>query len=118
MPCSSPAALVGTSLLFAFAHGVQNAPLFLDRFTFGLMAGLAVILLGGLEAGIALHILNNVVAFGIAIAYDQVGSALNVTVVSWWQIPVTVVQNGMFLLLVLLIARRLSLSNRTAQLPT
>ena len=115
---SRVAALVGTSLLFAFAHGVQNAPLFLDRFTFGLMAGLAVILLGGLEAGIALHILNNLVAFGIAIAYDQVGSALNVTVVSWWQLPVTVVQNGVFLLLALLIARRMGLSNRTAQLPS
>ena len=75
--------------------------LFLDRFAFGVMAGLAVILLGGLEAGIALYILNNVVACGIAVAYDQVGRALNVTVVSWWQIPVTVLQNGVYLLLVL-----------------
>ena len=30
------------------------------------MAGLIVILVGGLEAGIALHILNNLLAFGIA----------------------------------------------------
>ncbi len=114
---SRAAALVITSLLFAFAHGVQNVPLFLDRFAFGLMAGLAVILLGGLEAGIALHILNNVVAFGIAIAYDQIGNALNVTAVSWWQIPVTVVQNGVYLLLVLVVARRMTLSNRTPALP-
>lgn len=112
---SRAAALVITSLLFAFSHGVQNVPLFLDRFAFGLMAGLAVILLGGLEAGIALHILNNVLAFAIAIAYNEVGSALNVTVVSWWQIPVTVVQNGVFLLLVLVLARRMTLSNCTPE---
>ena len=47
-------ALVVTSVLFAFAHGAQNFPLFFDRLAFGLMAGLVVILVGGLEAGIAL----------------------------------------------------------------
>ena len=59
-------ALVLTSTLFAFAHGVQNFPLFFDRFAFGLIAGLIVILIGGLEAGIALHMLNNLLAFGVA----------------------------------------------------
>ena len=44
-------ALLVTSLLFALAHGTQNFPLFFDRFAFGLMAGLVVILVGGLEAG-------------------------------------------------------------------
>ena len=58
------AALLITSGLFALAHGVQNFPLFFDRFAFGLIAGLIVILVGGLEAGIALHILNNLLAFG------------------------------------------------------
>ena len=41
----------------------------LSRLAFGLMAGLTVILLGGLEAGIALHILNNLVAFAVAIFF-------------------------------------------------
>ena len=50
---------------------LQNFPLFFDRFAFGLIAGLIVILVGGLEAGIALHILNNLLAFGVAIALDQ-----------------------------------------------
>ena len=114
---SRVAAIVITSLLFALAHGVQNLPLFFDRFAFGLMAGLAVVLIGGLEAGIALHILNNIVAFGIAIAYNEVSGALNVTEVSWWQLPQTIVQNGVFLLLVLLLARRMRLSARTTRLP-
>ena len=47
-------ALLFTSGLFGLAHGAQNFPLFFDRFAFGLMAGLTVILVGGLEAGIAL----------------------------------------------------------------
>src|SRR3954462_1118567 len=35
-------AIVVTATLFALAHGIQNAPLFLDRFTFGLIAGYLV----------------------------------------------------------------------------
>ena len=80
-------ALLVTSVLFALAHGTQNFPLFFDRFAFGLMAGLIVILVGGLEAGIALHILNNLLAFGVAIAYDQLDSTLTVSEASWWQLP-------------------------------
>jgi membrane protease YdiL (CAAX protease family) len=106
-------ALLATSGLFALAHGAQNAPLFIDRFAFGLMAGLVVILVGGLEAGIALHVFNNLLAFGIAIAYDQLDSTLTVSETSWWQLPVTIAQNGVFLLLVLLVARRMGLRNTT-----
>ena len=80
-------ALLITSGLFALAHGAQNFPLFFDRFAFGLMAGLIVILVGGLEAGIALHILNNLLAFAVAIAFDQLDGALTVSEVSWWQLP-------------------------------
>ena len=106
-------ALLLTSVLFAFAHGAQNFPLFFDRLAFGLMAGLVVILVGGLEAGIALHILNNLLAFAVAIFFGDLQGALTVSEVSWWQLPVTVVQNGVFLVLVLLVARRMGLSVRT-----
>ena len=100
-------------MLFAFAHGAQNFPLFFDRFAFGLMAGLVVILVGGLEAGIALHILNNLLAFAVAIFFGDLQGALTVSEVSWWQLPVTIAQNGVFLVLVLLVARRMGLSQRT-----
>ena len=46
-------ALLVTSGLFALAHGVQNFPLFFDRFMFGMIAGWLIIHTGGLEAGIA-----------------------------------------------------------------
>ncbi len=111
------AALAITSTLFALAHGTQNAPLFLDRFLFGLMAGVLVIVAGGLEAGIALHVLNNLVAFGIAIAFDQLDSTLTVSSASWWQLPVTLTQDGIFLLLVLLVVRRMGLRNTTEPPP-
>jgi membrane protease YdiL (CAAX protease family) len=106
-------ALLFTSGLFALAHGTQNFPLFFDRFAFGLMAGSVVILVGGLEAGIALHVLNNLVAFGIAVAFNQLDDTLTVSSASWWQLPVTVVQNGLFLVLVLWVARRMGLRNTT-----
>jgi len=107
-------ALLVTSTLFALAHGTQNFPLFFDRFAFGLMAGAVVILVGGLEAGIALHILNNLLAFGIAIAFNQLDGTLTVSEVSWWQLPVTIVQNGVFLVLVLFVARRMGLRNTSS----
>lgn len=106
-------AVLLTSLLFALAHGVQNFPLFFDRFAFGLMAGLTVVLVGGLEAGIALHVMNNLFAFGLALFFGDITSVLNVSEVSWWQLPVTLVQNGVYLVLVLLVARRMGLRRTT-----
>lgn len=106
--------VVATGVLFALAHGAQNWPLFIDRLAFGLMAGLVVVLVGGLEAGIALHVLNNLLAFGLAITFGDLQGALTVSEVSWWQLPVTIAQNGVYLVLVLLVARAMKLDNRTA----
>ncbi len=60
-----------TAVLFALAHGMQNLPLFFDRFMFGLIAGWLVVRTGGLEAGIAMHVLNNFLAFGIALTFGD-----------------------------------------------
>lgn len=110
-------AVVLSSGLFALAHGTQNVPLFFDRFAFGLTAGILVILVGGLEAGIALHVLNNLLAFGFAIAFDQLDSTLTVSEASWWQLVLTVTQNGIFIGLVLLVARRMGLRTTTMPAP-
>lgn len=106
-------AIVITATLFALAHGAQNFPLFFDRFAFGLIAGWLVTRTGGLEAGIALHILNNFLAFGFALAFGDLGSTLNVSSVSWWNIVLTVTQSGVYTALVLLVARRMGLQTRT-----
>jgi membrane protease YdiL (CAAX protease family) len=102
-------AVVGPALLFALAHGAQSAPVFFDRFAFGIVAGALVILTGGLEAGLAMHVLNNWLAFAIALAYGDMGSALNPSGGSWWSIPVTLTQSLVYLGLVLLVARRTGL---------
>lgn len=105
--------VVVTAVLFALAHGVQNPPLFFDRFAFGLIAGILVVRSGGLEAGIALHILNNYAALGIAVVFGDLAAALNVSTVPWSTIPLTIVQNGLYLILVWWVVRRLKLRNRT-----
>jgi membrane protease YdiL (CAAX protease family) len=102
-----------SSVLFALAHGVQNFPLFFDRFAFGVLAGYLVYRVGGLEAGIALHVLNNLVAYGFALTYGQMSDALTITQVSWWNVPLTVTQNGVYLVLVVLLARWMGVDNRT-----
>jgi membrane protease YdiL (CAAX protease family) len=99
-------AVVVPAFLFALAHGLgQDLPIFFDRFAFGLVAGTLVVLTGGLEAGIAMHVLNNWLAFGIALAFGDMTSALNPTGGTWWSIPVTLTQSLVFLGLTLLVAR-------------
>ena len=109
------AAVVGPSLLFALAHGAQSARVFLDRFAFGVVAGVLVIATGGLEAGIAMHVLNNWLAFGLALAFGDMGSTLNPSGGSWWSIPVTLTQSLVYLGLALLVARRTGLATATGE---
>lgn len=95
-------AVVGSALIFALFHGTQNLWLFIDRFSFGLAAGALVLLTGGLEAGIAAHVVNNLFAFGYAVflggaaqargvtemtaadALWDVGGFVGVAVAAWW----------------------------------
>jgi membrane protease YdiL (CAAX protease family) len=106
-------ALVVTATLFAFAHGVQNFPLFFDRFMFGFIAGWLVIKTGGLEAGIAMHILNNFLAFGFALTFSDLTETLNVSEVGWSYIPLTLTQSLVYAALVLLLAKKFGLRTTT-----
>ncbi len=106
-------ALLTTSTLFAMAHGVQNFPLFFDRFVFGLIAGWLILRTGGLEAGIAMHILNNFLAFGFAISFGDLTDSLTVAEVGWSNIILTLTQAVTYAALVLLVARKMDLQTRT-----
>ena len=106
-------AILLTSLLFAAAHGAQNFPLFFDRFAFGFIAGWLIIRTGGLEAGIAMHILNNFFALGAALLFGDLGSSLSVSEASWWNIPITVTQAGVYAGLVVLLAVRMNVQTHT-----
>ncbi|WP_238343009.1 CPBP family intramembrane glutamic endopeptidase [Nocardioides cynanchi] len=109
-------AIVPPALLFGLAHGLgQSPPVFFDRFAFGLVAGTLVVLTGGLEAGIAMHVLNNWLAFGLALAYGDMASTLNPTGGSWWSIPVTLTQSLVYLGLAVLVARRMGVATVTTR---
>ncbi len=75
--------VVTSALVFAIFHGMQNPALFVDRFGFGLLAGALVLLTGGLEAGIAAHVVNNIFAFGYAALMGGVAAARGVTTITW-----------------------------------
>ena len=109
----SAVAVIAPAVLFALAHGAQDAPIFFDRLAFGIVAGILVVRTGGLEAGIAMHVLNNWLAFSLALAFSDFGSALNPTGGSWWSIPVTLTQSLVYLALALTVAKKMGLS-RTA----
>jgi membrane protease YdiL (CAAX protease family) len=105
------AAVVIPAVLFALAHGAQDAPVFVDRLAFGLVAGILVVATGGLEAGIAMHVLNNFLAYGFALAFSDMTSALNPTGGSWWTLPTTLTQSLVYLALAIWAARRMGVSN-------
>lgn len=111
---SGTVAVVVPAVLFALAHGLgQDVPIFFDRLAFGLVAGVLVLLTGGLEAGIAMHVLNNFLAFGLAIAFGDMTETLMPTDGTWWSIPVTLVQSLSYLALTLWAARRMGIGART-----
>lgn len=102
-------AIVVPSVLFALAHGAQDPPVFVDRFAFGIVAGILVVKTGGLEAGIAMHVLNNWLAFGMALAFGDLGEALSPSGGTWWSLPVTLTQSLVYLGLVLFCTRQMGL---------
>lgn len=111
-------AVVVPALVFALLHGLgQPIPVFVDRFAFGLVAGILVIVTGGLEAGIAMHVLNNLMAFGLALAFGDMTQTLAAADGNWWIMPVTLTQSLAFLALVTYAARRGGLQTRTSAGP-
>lgn len=112
-PWPAVVAVVVPAALFALAHGAQDPPIFVDRLAFGLVAGALVILTGGLEAGIAMHVLNNFLAFGLALAFGDIEDALTPEGGTWWSLPVTLTQSLAYLGLVLWAARRSGLATVT-----
>lgn len=111
---SRPVAVLVPALVFATAHGAQDAPIFFDRFAFGVVAGILVIATGGLEAGIAMHVLNNFLAFGLALAFGDMTSALNPTGGTWWSLPTTLTQSIVYTALAIWVSRRMGIQPRTA----
>ena len=75
--------IVCSALVFAIFHGNQNIALFAHRLGFGLVAGTLVWATGGLEAAIAVHVANNVFAFGYALFTGGVAALKATSAISW-----------------------------------
>jgi membrane protease YdiL (CAAX protease family) len=97
--------LVLSSVVFAFLHGTQNLPLFLDRLVFGLLAAGLVWRTGGLEAGIAAHVVNNVFAYGIAAFTTSIAALKAVAGIDWLNAAFDVGGFALFAVGALLVAR-------------
>ncbi|WP_404962548.1 CPBP family intramembrane glutamic endopeptidase [Streptomyces sp. 147326] len=68
--CRSPwVAIAPQALLFAAVHGWGTAWGFADLVVFGVVTGWLTMRTGGLEAAIALHVLNNLVGMSISAAF-------------------------------------------------
>lgn len=94
-------AVLGPAFIFALFHGLsQDLPVFVDRLAFGIVAGILVVRTGGLEAAIAMHVLNNFFAFGLALAFGDLTEALTAAAGgTWWTLPSTLVQSIAYLAL-------------------
>lgn len=106
-------AITTSALVFAFFHGTQNLPLFLDRFAFGILAGILVVATGGLEAAVAAHVVNNLFAFGYAAVESSVAHAKAVQQIGWVDAAFDIGGFAAYALVALVIARRLNVSTRT-----
>ncbi|MFE7896571.1 CPBP family intramembrane glutamic endopeptidase [Streptomyces sp. NPDC057424] len=100
-------AVLPQAVLFAAAHGWGTRWGFLGLLVNGLVAGLLTIRTGGLEAAIALHALNNLLAFGASAAVvDGLSSDETAADAPWALALAAVVVDLLYAALVLWLARR------------
>ncbi len=109
--------IVGSALIFAGMHGTQNLWLFIDRLAFGLLAGLLVVLTGGLEAGIAAHVANNLFAFGYAVFSGGVAATKGLQQIGPAQAASDVAAFAVVAALTWWLSRRMKLATLTPPLP-
>jgi membrane protease YdiL (CAAX protease family) len=81
-------AVLPQAALFAAVHGWGTQWGFIDLLFFGLVAGALTIRTGGLEAAIALHVLNNLLAFGVSAAVVDGLSSDDTAADAPWQLAI------------------------------
>lgn len=110
--------IIVSAAIFAAFHGTaQNVPLLVDRFAFGVLAGYLVWRTGGLEAGIAAHVANNVSAFVLAGLTSSMAEVKATTVIDWPAVGWDLGRFALFTVLALLLARRFRLRTTTGAMP-
>lgn len=105
--------VVTSAFVFALFHGTQNPALFLSRFAFGLVVGILVLRSGGLEAAIAAHVINNVMAFGLAALTSSIAEVRAVTELGWGRAFTDVITYAVITALALVVAARMKVRRET-----
>jgi CAAX amino terminal protease family. len=106
--------VIGSALLFAILH-TQNQGLagFLHPFAFGLLAGWLVLRTGGLEAGIAAHVINNLIAFGYAALSGTMFEARHPGEVGWLELAWNLAGYALFAVVAVRIADKMKVARTT-----
>ncbi|WP_078955886.1 CPBP family intramembrane glutamic endopeptidase [Streptomyces sp. NRRL B-1140] len=100
-------AVIPQAVLFAAAHGWGTRWGFLGLAVNGLVMGLLTIRTGGLEAAIVLHVLNNLLAFGVSAALVGGLSSDETAADAPWPLALTAMATDLlYAALVLWLARR------------
>jgi uncharacterized protein len=105
-------ALVGSAAVFAVLHS-GNPQALLYAFAFGLLAGWLAMRTGGLEAGIALHVVNNLLTFGYAAVSGTMVSTFTVREATWASLVWALVGFAACAAVAIWIARRMRLATTT-----
>ncbi|MFJ8142919.1 lysostaphin resistance A-like protein [Streptomyces sp. NPDC096013] len=100
-------AVVPQAVLFAAAHGWGTPWGFADLVVFGLAAGWLTVRTGGLEAAIGLHVINNLIAFGLGAAVvDGLKNDDTAADATWQWVAVDIVAIAAYAAVVLWFAAR------------
>lgn len=111
-------AVLPQAVLFAAAHGWGTLWGFIDLLVFGLVAGWLSVRTGGLEAPIALHVGNNLLAFGVSAAFVGGLEADETAADAPWPLAVADMVTVLFYVaIVLWLARRRSPRNVSSPPP-
>jgi uncharacterized protein len=105
--------VVGSALVFAMLHGTQSPALFAHRFGFGLITGWLVVKTGGLEAGIAVHIVNNILTYGVGIFTGTLIQVRSIVFADWLPVAIDLAAFAAFAAVAVWLAKRMNLATKT-----
>jgi membrane protease YdiL (CAAX protease family) len=97
------------ALLFAAVHGWGTIGGFAALIVFGTATGWLAVRTGGLEAGVAVHVVTNVASFALLAAFDQLAVGQTLTDAPWHTAILDAVIVCLYAAAVMRLARRRSL---------
>jgi membrane protease YdiL (CAAX protease family) len=103
------------ALVFAALHGWGTPWGFTELLAFGVIAGWLTVRTGGLEAAIALHVLNNLLGGLLGAAYNDLGTDETAADMPWQLAVISIPVVFGYALVVLWLARRRGLETRTPE---